>query len=50
MLRPLQARAVRYGGCPVHVEGAPAKDRDDGDDGDLFVRVCDLGTRPGALL
>ena len=26
MLRPFQARAVRYEGCPVHVTGAPAKD------------------------
>ena len=46
MLRSFQARAVRYGGCPVHVKGAPAKDRGDGDPA---VRVCDLGSRPGAL-
>ena len=25
-LRWFQARAVRYGGCPVHVKGAPATD------------------------
>ena len=31
MLRPFQARAVRYGGCLVHVKVAPTIDRGDGD-------------------
>ena len=35
-----------YRGCPVHLKDAPAKYRDDGDPA---VRVCDLGSRPGAL-
>ena len=46
MLRSFQARAVRYGGCPVHIKVAPANDRGDGGPA---VRVCDLDSRPGAL-
>ena len=46
MLHSNHTGAVRYEGYPVHSKGAHAKGRGDGDSA---ARVCDVGSRPGAL-
>ena len=46
MLQSIQAGAVRYGGCPVHSEGAHANGRGDGDSA---VRVRNVDPRQGAV-
>ena len=46
MLQSIQAGSIRYGGCPVHFEGAHAKGRGDGDPA---VGVCNVDPRKGAL-